>query len=149
MLGGRKPFACFCGWYGFWSYRGSLLWADSTASVLTEANAVIKAPIGAATANSQDKAFASKDHSENVYISEFQLGVEYCQPLCCVPARFFFRASLEYQLWRTGDVAASSNSFAFLTGSPPPFGGQVDATADAHDGGLDLFGLVVSAGISF
>lgn len=149
MLGARKPLGGNCGWYGFWRYRGSLLWADSTASVLTEANAVIKAPVGAAAANSQDKASASKDHNECVFISEVQLGVQYCKPLCCSPALFYFRAAVEYQLWRTGDVFAESNSFASLAGGPPLFGGQVDATSRAHDGGLDMFGLVIGAGITF
>jgi hypothetical protein len=149
MLSGRKPLGCNCGWHAFWRYRGSLLWADSTASVLTEGNAVIKAPIGAAAANSQDRASASKDHDETVFISELQLGVQFCQPLCCSPALFFFRVAVEYQLWRTGDVFAESNSFASLAGGPPLFGGQVDATSKAHDGGLDMFGLVIGTGITF
>jgi hypothetical protein len=149
MLGARKPIGCNRGWYAFWRYRGSLLWADSTVSVLTEGNAVIKAPIGAAAANSQDRASASKDQDENVFISEVQLGVQYCKPLCCSPARFFFRAAVEYQLWRTGDIFAESNSFASLAGDPPLFGGQVDATSNGHDGGLDMFGVVIGAGITF
>ena len=149
-LGGRRPLhGCWlpCGWSLFWQYRGSLLWADSTASVLTEANAITKDPVGAA--NSRDKAFASKEHSEDVYISEIQLGIQYERCLPCCPGVFFFRAGLEYQHWVTGDVVAQSNSFAFLQGGPSEFGGRVDAFSYAHDGDLDLIGFMLGTGLTY
>jgi hypothetical protein len=150
-IGGRKALeSCWlpCGWHAFWRYRGSLLWADTSASVLTEANAVTKDPIGAA--NSRDRAFACED-TENLYISELSLGIEYQRCLRCCPATFFFRTAFEYQHWVTGDVVARSNSFAFLQGSinDQPFGGRVDALAYAHDGDLDLIGFMIGTGLTY
>jgi hypothetical protein len=145
-LRGRKPIGC-SGWHRFWSYRGSLLWADSTASALTEANATTQDP--AAAANSRDQAFAVRDGTENVYISEIQLGVQYEHCLCCLPATVFLRAAFEYQHWNTGSVSARSNSYAFLQGGPPEFGGRVDASSRAHDGDLNLIGFALAAGLTY
>ncbi len=142
-----KPKGC---WHVFWKMRGSLLWADSTAWALTETTAAIIPPVGAAVANSRNSAFATKDHSENVFIAEAQLGLQYERCLTCLPATFFFRAAAEYQHWETGNVMASANSFAFLQGGgPPAFGGRADAAANAHDGDLDLVGFVLGAGITY
>ncbi|HEX5103142.1 MAG TPA: hypothetical protein VFV87_04995 [Pirellulaceae bacterium] len=138
---------CGFNWYG--GARISILWADSLASAYTEANAAVKPPIGAAVANSIDAAFASKDHSETIFIAEAQAGIQYEHCLPCHNAIFFARAGFEYQHWNTGDVFAGSNSFAFLAGGPPPFGGRVDAFANAHDGNLDLIGFVLGAGLTY
>lgn len=167
-IGGRKPLHFFwchscdscggpcagtccnpCGrWLGFWNVRGSVLWADSTVSALTDANAVIKGSVVAA-ANSRNKASATKDHSETLGILELQLGIEYQRCLRCCPATAFVRAGAEYQYWDTGDLAAFSNSFASLEGSPPPFGGRADAVANAHDGDLGLIGFILGAGLTY
>lgn len=133
--------------FGFCNFRGSILWADSTASVLTDATAITKG-IAAAAANSRDAAFATKDHNEDIAIFDIQIGAEYVQPLRCLPASLFVRAAFEYQHWETGNVFAQSNSFAFLQGTPP-FGGRVDASANAHDGNLDLIGFTVGGGLTF
>lgn len=149
-LGGRKPIqVCFlpCGWHAYWNYRGALLWADATASAFTEANAVTGSPPG--TAYSRDKAFACKDLSETVYISEVQLGLQYEEPICGTPAVLFLRAGMEYQHWQTGDLWARSNSYAFLQGGSPAFGGRVDARAEAHDRELDLIGFVIAGGLTY
>lgn len=137
------------GWSWYWGVRASVLWASTTASAFTEASAVVKAPIGAASANSRDKAFASKDHNDTVVIGEAVLGVQWEKCCKCIPASCFFRAGLEYQHWETGDVFASSNSFAFLHDGPTTFGGRVDASANATDGNLDLFGIFIGAGITY
>lgn len=167
-IGGRKPLNFFwchscndcggpcggtccnpCGrWLGFWNVRGSVLWADSTVSALTDANAVIKDTVVAA-ASSRNKASATRDHSETLGIIELQLGIEYQRHLRCCPAIAFVRAGAEYQYWDTGDLTANSNSFASLQGSPPPFGGRVDAVADAHDGDLGLIGFILGAGLTY
>jgi hypothetical protein len=146
-LGGRRQIWCDSGWHTIWSYRGSLLWVDSVASALTEANAATKDP--SAIAHSRDQAFACEDGGENVYVSEVQLGIQYEHCLCCVPARLFFRAAFEYQHWNTGSVSARSDSYAFLQGSSPEFGGRVDANSNAHDGDLDLIGFVFGVGLTY
>lgn len=145
-LGARKPIFGG-GWHCFFGYRGSMLWADASASALTEANAITRDPVG--SANSRDTAFACKDHSEDVCISEFQVGLQYECCLNCVPANLFCRIALEYQHWDTGDLYAASNSYAYLEGGFPEFGGRVDASADAHDGDLDLIGLAVRFGFDY
>lgn len=138
-----------CGqWLGYWNVRGSVLWADSTVSALTDANAVIK---GAAVASafSRNKASASKDHSETLGIIELQLGMQYQRHLRCCPAIAFLRAGAEYQYWNTGDLTATSNSFAFLQGGTPAFGARVDSVADAHNGNLGLIGFTIGAGLTY
>lgn len=168
-IGGRKRLFCFCHdqcdvccgdfdcytdchcgrWFGFWNFRGSLLWADSTVSALTQATAVVKTQTLSAAASSLDKASASKAHSENVGIVEFSAGIEYQRCLRCFPAIAFARVGLEYQHWETGNVFAQSDSFAFLQGAPPLFGGRVDASSVAHDGDLDLLGFTIGAGLTY
>lgn len=167
-IGGRKPLHFFwchscddcggpcsgtccrpCGrWLGFWNVRGSVLWADSCVSALTDANAVYKGTV-VGSASSRNKASASKDHSETLGILELQLGIEYQRHLRCCPAIGFLRVGAEYQYWGTGDLEASTNSFASLEGTPPPFGGRVDAVADSHDGDLGLIGFTVGAGLTY
>jgi hypothetical protein len=150
-IGGRRALDwCWlpCGWHTFWRYRGSLLWADESVSALTEANAVTKDPIGAA--HSRDRAAACRVDCKTAYISEVSLGLEYQRCLCCCPATFFFRAAFEYQHWVTGDSVARTSSYAYLEGSvDEPFGGRVDAFAQAHDGDLDLIGFMIGAGLTY
>ena len=149
-LGALKPMGYHCGWSAFWNWRGSMMWGDSVASALTEANTVLKVNSTAiGSANSRDKAFATVEHSENIFISEAQLGVQYCKCLCCFPATFIFNAGIEYQHWKTGDLTASSDSFATLLASPPLVGGRVDARSRAHDGDLDLIGMFIGAGFIY
>ena len=144
---GRKPIGCNGCWHTFWSYRGSFLWADSTVSALTEANAVTTDPLGAA--NSRDQAFLYRDNTEHMYISEIQLGVQYERSLRCFPTKLFLRAALEFQHWTTGDTLARTNSYAFLHDGPEEFGGRVDASSDAHDGDLDLLGFAFAMGLTY
>jgi hypothetical protein len=84
-----------------------------------------------------------------VFISEIQLGVQYERCLRCFPTKLFFRAALEFQHWTTGDTSAWSDSFAFLHDGPDEFGGRVDASADAHDGDLDLLGFAIAFGLTY
>jgi hypothetical protein len=148
---GTAPICCSPCWNWFWGYRGSLVWADCyCAAALTEATAVAKAPIGAIIAHSRDKAAATTtEDCDDVYINEVQLGVEYRHCMSCMPAICFIRAGLEYQNWQTGDFGAKSNSFAFVQGTPPPFGGRVEASSNAHDGDLDLIGVTVGFGLTY
>ncbi len=169
-IGGRKPLQFFwcrscdscgdtacgdqcarpCGrWLGYWNVRGSVLWADSTVSSLTDANAVINNGSTVGSAFSRNKASASKDHTETLGILELQLGVEYQRHLRWCPAIGFLRIGAEYQYWGTGNLAATSNSFSFLQGGTPAFGGRVDAVADASSGYLGLIGFTIGAGLTY
>ncbi len=146
-IGGRRNF-CECGgWHLFWNLRGSVLWADATASSLTDATAITNNPPG--VANSRDLAFVQVDHSETVWITDAQLGLGYDFGLCRCPGLFTFRVGLEYQYWNTGDTRSQSDSFAFLQGGPPAFGGRADASSFSHDGDLDLIGLVMGLNWSY
>jgi hypothetical protein len=146
-IGTRTPLHFCCGLNFYFTYRGSVIWADAATSVLTEANAISADPVGAA--NSRDGAFVCTDNDERLYISELQLGLQYERCIPCCGAVFFVRGGMEYQHWNTGDLAATSSSYAFLQGGPPNVGGRVDAAADAHQGTLDLIGFVLGAGITY
>ncbi|MGE0375009.1 MAG: hypothetical protein AB7I48_21900 [Planctomycetaceae bacterium] len=138
-IGGSRQIHPCSNWFLYWTYRGSVLWADSTVSVLTDATAFTSNPPG--SANARNHANASADHNENVFISEAQLGLEY--RICtCRCGQWAFRGGVEFQHWDTGDLFAQSDSYAFLAGGPPAFGGDVYSSADAHDGDLDLIGFV-------
>ncbi len=140
-LGGRRSLGDCCGWRFFWNFRGSVLWSDATSSSFTEATAITNNPAG--VSNSRDVAFITVDHSENVWIADATAGLEYDFALCRAPGIFTFRIGLEYQYWNTGDLRSQSESFAFLQGGPPGFAGRADANSFAHDGDLDLIGLVM------
>jgi len=141
---------CFLsGWRWFWGIRGSLLWADTAASAFTEANAVVRTPTGTGSSYSRDTAFASENQSDNVFIGEAVLGLQWEHCCQCLPAVFYFRTGLEYQHWETGNVRARSNSFAFMHDGPDAVGGRVDAVANAHDGDLDLFGFMIGFGLTY
>lgn len=136
------------GWGAFWNVRGSAIWADSTVSVLTDANAAVKGT-AAATAYTRNEAYACDDRGGILGIGEVQVGVEYRRCLACVPALFFFRTGLEYQRWNIGDLSGTSSSNAYLMGGTPIFGGRVDAVAQADNGYRDLFGISLATGLTF
>ncbi len=146
-INGRRPLGCCCGWNLYWKFRGSVLWICPEAYAIAEANAITADAI--ASANARNEAYACADGTTNAFVSEVQLGVQYERYICCISGIVFFRAGLEYQHWNTGDAFAEADSFAFLEGGPPAFGGLVEAAADAHDGELDLLGFVISAGVSW
>jgi hypothetical protein len=146
-IGARAPLHFLCGLNLYCRYRGSLLWADTSASVLTQAQVVSAKPQG--FANSLDRAYACSDDDERLYISELQAGVQYERCIPCCPAKLFVRAGMEYQHWDTGNLVAESASFAFLQGFPPLVGGRVDAAASANDGKLDMIGFVLAAGVTY
>jgi len=147
-IGGRKSLSpcnpCY-GWSLFWNARGSILWADSTVAALTDAAVFSHDPPG--SANARNFANAVADHTENLFITDLQAGLEYRIPLCC--GLLAFRAGVEYQNWDTGGLIAQSESFAFLQGGPPAFGGEALAQSDAHDGDLDLIGLILGVEWTF
>ncbi len=147
-IGGRKPIFNGCGWSFFWNFRGSFLWSDTSAFALTEADALATPAIGIGSAHSRDLAAATERHA-NVFIAEVLAGIEYERCLQCYPATVFFRAAFEFQHWETGDPRAQSNSFAFLQGAPPAFGGRADAFSVAHDGNLDLIGFRIGCGFRY
>ncbi len=137
-IGGSRQLRPCSGWYFFWNFRGSALWADTMASVLTDATAFTAAPPASANARNHANSTAAK---EDVYIAETQVGLEYRIRSCCW-GQLAFRGGIEYQYWNTGNVLAQSQSFASLQGGNPPFGGDVTSTANAHDGDLDLIGFI-------
>jgi hypothetical protein len=150
-IGGLCPISLckMCGWNLIGNFRGSVLWADSSNYSLSDASAVIKTPV-IASAQARNQASASSDgNSETLFVAEAQLGLEYQRPMKCHRAVFFFRAVAEYQHWQTGDITAGSNSFAFLEGTSPDFGGRIDVSSTASDGDLDLIGFSLGTGITY
>ncbi len=132
----------------FWNARGSVLWADTSAFVRTEAHAYTKSLGAPASAFSRDTAFACSEN-DAIGIFGMQIGVDYQRCLTCVPARFFARAGLESQYWGTGSVSATSETYAYLKGAPPLFGGRSDAAATAQAGDLGLLGVTFGLGLTY
>lgn len=134
------------GWHLYGGFRGSALWVCPEAYAIAEANAVTADP---GSAYARNEAYAVADGTTIAFVAEAQLGVQYERYLCSIAGTVFFRAGLEYQHWTTGHAYAEADSFAFLQGGPPAFGGLVEAAAAAHDGDLDLLGFVISAGLDW
>lgn len=132
----------------FWNARGSVLWADTSAFVRTEAHAYTKSLGAPASSFSRDTAFACSE-SDAIGIFGMQIGVDYERCLACVPAKFFARTALESQYWGAGTVSATSESYAYLKGAPPLFGGRADAAATAQAGDLGLLGVSVGLGLTY
>lgn len=136
------------GWGLFYLVRGSVLWSETSVGVLTDANAVTQGSISG-SAFSRNKATVNDDTQSVTGNFELNFGLEYERCLARLPSTLIFRAGFEYQRWSLGDLAANSNSAAFLVGGQDPFGGAVTATADRFDNYLDLFGIMVSVGLTY
>jgi hypothetical protein len=132
----------------FWNARGSVLWADTSAFVRTETHAYTKALGAPASSYSRDTAFACSEN-DAIGIFGMQIGIDYQRCLTCVPARFFARTALESQYWGAGSVSATSESYAYLKGAPPLFGGRSDAAATAQSGDLALLGISLGCGLTY
>ncbi len=150
-IGASRPLYHRCGWNFFWSYRGSVLYTDYSASSLTHAQSF--QALGAAPTNAfaRNVAYAAANNDEAIYVSEARVGLQYERQLCCIPALFFCNVAIEYQHWDTGDAFAQTGSFAQSVGNGGlgPFGARVDANSIAHDGDLDLIGFTIGSGFTY
>ena len=135
---GRRPLFCGSCAHLFFNLRGSVLWGTSRTGA--ETMSTVADPAG--SAGSFNGALVAD--SDQLYIGEVQLGVEWNYPLQCLPAIAFFRVAAEYQYWDAGRGYAYATSFAEEVG-------VVAGVAEAAGGGLrmDLLGFALGAGFTW
>jgi hypothetical protein len=140
-----------CGWSWYWNLRGSVLWADTKSSSLTDAQVIVDGGAGQqGIARSRDNALLDRQGESGLLQGEFHLGLEYHRAIACLPASLVFRAGLEYQRWDMGRNQTESESFAqFSAGETGDLGARVDASAFTRNRHLDLFGLNFMVGINY
>ena len=136
-LSGRRQIRCSNAQF-FWNARGSFLWGDASAYAVTQAQAISP---GAAAAQ-VNGAFATG--GTDMFIGEFQVGVQWEYDLVCMPATAFFRTAFEYQHWEiNGDGFAASQSLAVANNT----GAFAAASSGSTD--VDLYGLAIGTGFTW
>jgi len=136
-----------CRWHLFWNLRGSFLWGDGTLGAITSATVVDSAGAYAA-----QETWALAGDSREMFIGEFQVGLEHQRALKCAPYVAFVRCAFEYQYWNTGlgvQAASLSAAATSTTGPPPTDGYGAIAAACAGDASLDLIGFSIAAGLKY
>jgi hypothetical protein len=143
---GRRPiFPCSC-IHWFYNAHWSALWGPTNTAAETGVMLSLTDDDAVATAGSVNS--ASTHVSDNLFIGEIQLGLEWDYALRCLPANAFCRAAVEYQRWSGGKGYSFANSFAGaeIDDEPTSF---ADAAALADSPELDLIGLSVSTGLTW
>ena len=145
---GRKPiFPCSCV-HWFYNFHWSALWGPTETAAETGVLVALTSldPDAVAAAGSVNG--ASTHVSDNLFIGEIQLGLEWDYALRCLPANAFCRAAVEYQRWSGGQGYSAANSFAGveIDDEPTTLG---DALAIADSPELDLIGLAISTGLTW
>lgn len=144
-LNGRKPlFPCSCA-HWFYSARSSILWGCTHNDVETHAGVVANAGATAIAGTIDGARVALED---DLFIGEFQAGIQWDFALRCLPAKAFFRTAFEYQYWDASAGLAGSGSFAGVTSSTPG-DNQVLARALAPGLIVDMYGLSVATGFTW
>jgi hypothetical protein len=138
-IGSSRQFACRPCVSLFWNLRTSFLWGDASNTVITAAAQTD----GVGFSQSNDFAFASAD--DDLFIGEFQVGVQWNHALRCAPVNAFFRTAFEYQYWDVGgSTFAESESFALVPGSA-----GISAAGEADNLTMDLVGFSVGTGFTW
>jgi hypothetical protein len=145
---GRRPiFPCSC-IHWFYNAHWSALWGPTNTDAETGVMLAVTStdPDAVGTAGSVNT--ASTHVSDNLFIGEIQLGLEWDYALRCLPANAFCRAAVEYQRWSGGQGYSAANSFAGveIDSVPTTF---ADSTAVADSPELDLVGLAISTGLTW
>lgn len=148
-INGRKPLFCNSCAHWFYSARGSVLWGCTHNEAETWAQIEdTSAPLLEYGAGSKDGAYSLSE--DDLFIGEFQLGLQWDFALRCLPAKSFFRAAFEYQYWDSSVGVASAGSIAGIeSGSPLTLDGQGIATAFAPGIRADLIGFHIGTGFTW
>ena len=147
-LNGRKPLFCNSCANWFYSGRTSILWGPTLNDVETHSSVVVDPGATIAGAGSIDVARTLID--DDLFIGEFQFGIEWNFALKCLPARAFFRTAFEYQYWDASSGLAGADSFAGVTTSgPPATDDQVFVSTQARGLIVDMYGLSVATGFTW
>ncbi len=138
-LFGKRQIFEGSGLHVYFGLRGSALWGDSSAGVLTRAT--VLTPIG--FADNVNAAYASGDNAE-MFIGEIQAGLQWDHELKCICGSAFVRGGFEWQTWDSDRASnARAASLAAVNG--------LVATAAANSGGADtnFVGFVLGAGLTY
>jgi len=145
---GRRPiFPCSC-IHWFYNARWSALWGPTNTDAETGVMLAVTStdPNAVGTAGSVNR--GSTHVSDNLFIGEIQLGLEWDYALRCLPANAFCRAAVEYQRWSGGKGYSAADSFAGVEiNSVPTTFAESTAVADSPE--LDLIGLAISTGLTW
>ncbi len=139
IQGLRNIRCCECGTFDlFASGRASILWGQSSSYAGTSAVAfgpgIFAASIDSADVNGLD---------DDMFITEFQVGVQWSRDLICCNARAFARLTFEYQNWdiNNGGLTAS------LSSANRPGIDDITARASGRSlQSLDLVGVGIATG---
>lgn len=145
---GRRPiFPCSCV-HWFYNFRWSALWGPTDTAADTGVLVALTSSDPDAVAAAGSVNGASTHVSDNLFIGEIQLGLEWDYALRCLPANSFFRVAVEYQRWTGGTGYSAANSFAGveIDNVPTTLG---DAVAIADTPELDLVGLTIGTGLTW
>jgi len=139
-LAGRRQIGCSSAHF-FWNARGSTLWGNASANAFSETWA-----LDGGGAVSFDRTAAAAGGSTDLWIGEFQTGVQWEHPLRCIPANALFRVAFEYQRWDVGGSGlVFSDSFAIANN----VGAFAESGAGAGSLQADLYGLAIGTGFTW
>lgn len=134
LSGYQRTCNCF---QWFWSARGSVLFGDSYAAALTNAQMVGPGAISAVQTNG-----GIAGDTDTMWITEFQVGCQWSTQLSCIPGRFFARGAFEYQHWgQVGGAAGATSTVGELNV------GSLTVNAGSPNDSLDLVGFAFATGI--
>lgn len=137
LQGTRLICDCECGAFElFAAFRGGVLWGNSSIGAIATTSAQ---GLGG---NAFDLSGAFTDGDNDLWIGEFQLGMQWSKYLVCCRGRTFCRVAFEYQDWQgNSDGFAVAGSFAT--------NGAVSAAAlaEAGDPSARFIGFTLGAGI--
>ena len=150
-LNGRKPLFCNSCAHWFYSARSSILWGSNYNDVETRAS-VVATPNGGAivgAASTIDNAAVHVD--DDLFIGEFQLGIQWDFCLRCLPAKAFFRTAFEYQYWDASSGFAEAGSVAGVRINDGGDISDYDVATSAQAPGLivDMYGLAIATGFTW
>jgi len=152
-LSGRIPlFPCSC-INVFWNTRGSVMWGTTETYAESFANVEVFDPAATGAAASVNSAHTGLN--DELWIGEFQLGLEWDYCLCCIPANAFVRVAAEYQRWDGGSGSSRTGSAAGavvggdLSGGDPITAAAIETLASADGPQLDLVGFTIGAGLTW
>ncbi len=144
-INGRKPLFCNSCAHWFFSARTSVLWGPNLSEVESWADVTVGAPATVGAAGTIDG--ASVAVSDDLFIGEVQVGIEWDFALRCLPAKAFFRTAFEYQYWDGSTGSTDSGSFAGAVNG----GDNYQVTTGSWAPGLivDFVGLSVGTGFTW
>ena len=146
-LNARKPLFCNSCAHWFYSAQGSVLWGCNHNDVETDASVAIL-PTGAVVGSAGTINGAQSVVDDDLFIGQFQTGIQWDFALRCLPAKAFFRTAFEYQYWdaSSGYAAAGSQAGVQINGTENHV---VNTFAEAPGLIVDMYGLSIGTGFTW